>query len=161
MLLRFRYKDFVTNQIEYVESFTPPTLSLGGNIIKPNTLTVVPLDTSTANTATLTSIDVTLTGNAEAVIAPLSIGSYRVKVNKKPAQGGAPTAQFDIAKTFISETAQINDIINIESDAPTANQKEFLKLFWRAGESLKLVKNNPINSPSINTYNGVYNVVIM
>jgi hypothetical protein len=146
MLLRYRYKDIITNDIIYVSSFTAPS-----NInIKPNSLTIVGREESTATN--ITTVEVLLTESLWVDIAPLNLGTYKIKISKKISQDGAPTALFNIAKTVNMDFALINDIINIAS-----NDNEVLEVQWNPGEIVKIRKYNL--TPS-NTYDGIYNVII-
>lgn len=146
MLLRYRYRLASTNEISYVESFTPPITD-----IKPNSLTIVgKLENNTVNTI---SVDVDLLSNTEAFIGPLSIGSYTIKVNKKIPLDGAPTALFHVAKYDMSSPAQINDMLNL-----TSSDDQILTLNWLGGELLLRLRKYKI--PSSSMYDGIYSVVI-
>jgi hypothetical protein len=145
MLLRYRYKHSITNEILYEESFTPPVIN-----VKPNSLTVVGQAVSSGSATTV--VEINLIGNTNTVVGPLALGTYSVKVNKKVPVNGAPTAKFEISKIDATEPAQVHDIINISS-----NVGETLIALWNTDGNLYIQKFSGIAN---NTYNGLYTVKI-
>lgn len=152
MLLRYRYKDYITNQIVFEDSFTEPT----NPNIKPDSLVIV--SKATSNTNTNTSVDVNIIGRSYSNITPnnFQLGSYTVKISKKIEQIGSPSAVFQVSKVDHADIALVHRIISSQSNG---GNPEYFELIWLSNEGLKIRKDNPINS-IINTYDGIYNVVI-
>lgn len=151
MLLRYRYRNYITNDIIFVDSFTQPV----DPNLKPNSLVIV---NKTESNNTNTSVDVNISNNAYSIIVPnLQLGTYTVKISKKVEQVGAPSALFQVTKVDHLEVALVHTLISSET---SGSNPEYFELNWFAGEDLKIRKYNNLSMNNITTYDGIYTVSI-
>lgn len=149
---QYRYRDSITREIEYVESISPPVLSLSGNAIQANTVTFIKKVESSGGIGILSFI-VNLTGNAWSTVSnTIPLGTYNISVKKQTPINEAPTGTFNLNKISSAIDANINEFNNIQSSI--TNEK--IELRWLANDvNLLCRKIDPLLLNS-NTFNGNY-----
>ena len=150
---RYRYRDNVTNQLNYIDSLIPPS----GGTIKPNTVTYIKDVGSGSGGGGIQTFYINLIGNTDTIIAnTLILGTYNITIKKQIPMDEAPCGSFIVAKIKNGEDANINEVNNVTSN--TTNEKLFLQ--WLNGQDLQCKKENTTAIPD-NTFDGTYIVNII
>ncbi len=149
---RYRYRDNITNQLNYVDSISPPS----GGSVKPNTVTFIKNIISSSGGGGIQTFYINLIGNTFTTISnTLILGTYSITIKKQLSMEDAPCGSFIVSKIRTNETANIIEFNNTTSI--TTDEK--IELLWSVSDNLKCRKINTLNIPD-NTYDGTYIVNI-